>query len=501
MNTLVIDAPRSADARAAKVIEYKFAHLLQPGSVSAPLATEKALTYGWDTVFAIRMPDVNTAIVKAGCSPKSFVQQAPDGSCTASGTFGPWQISGGDGVDLHFSIPIETGNLVYKGNTYAMDGAVVTIEVQLDFIPPQTEFQAGQAASRHDLMLRTQATADQPIVSVLSLTIPAHPGFIQQALMSGILQVWFNNHLAAFTQVFSSANINRIADQQQFQWLAPTHTRYAFAQGKTPDSSIFAVLCMTQGRDSGGIASQLSPNAIPPSARSGFLISQQRFLEQMILPGLPHAFPGSSASDFALSADKTRIVNNANIKTKPVMYAGITYYPEITALSISVTGEELIVATVTRTDITLGTYAETSVTSFLRLKLATKPDGGQTLIYEESRPAIKDHVTKTTATGEALKIILDIAAAVVAVVLTVLTDGAFLIVALIIVALLVGLVEAVPTLIANAVGNKVSNDSPSLALLVSNATDPIRWPNGAQFALTGIGLNESLQLGGNPGFV
>jgi hypothetical protein len=89
---------------------------------------------------------------------------------------------------------------------------------------------------------------------------------------------------------------------------------------------------------------------------------------------------------------------------------------------------------------------------------------------------------------------------IITAVLSVLTEGAFLVVALIIVGLLVGLLEALPALIADVVGNKVSNDSPSLALLVSNSTDPIQWPGGSAFVLTWAGMNDSLQLGGNPGF-
>jgi hypothetical protein len=122
------------------------------------------------------------------------------------------------------------------------------------------------------------------------------------------------------------------------------------------------------------------------------------------------------------------------------------------------------------------------------------------MIYEQSRPPIQDLVVKSTATGAALQVILGIAALVVALILTILTDGAFLIIALIILSLLVGLLNAIPQLIANAVGNQVSNDSPSLALLVANSTDPIKWPGGSNFVLTWIGMSDSLQLGGNPGF-
>ncbi|MGE0143691.1 MAG: TULIP family P47-like protein [Planctomycetota bacterium] len=486
-------------------IEVRFPHLLQlpealpalPGAAS----DVKASTYGWDTAFAIRMPDVNSAIVKAKCSPAGFSQVAPDGSCSASGTFGPWQLCrGGDGVLVHFMIPITSGRMTFQGKDTSLSGAVASIEVQLRHIPPQPK--GVQASpSDHQLVIRVDGGSQtDPVVSVVDLKMPSDPGLLPKALISGLLSAWLNQNLDTFTHVFNTVTLNRIVDKKQFAWLAPTHTGYAFSSGPTDDSSILGVLCMTQGRTDDNIAAQLSPNAIPAGARAGFLISPQRFLEEMVLPALPKAFPGSSAADFGMTAKKDAVVNLAKVSMKPVEHMGITYRPVIQSLRISVEGEEIVVSSVTRTDIALGTYSEVTVTSFQRLKVADKPDGTQTLIYEETRPAIKDHVTKTTASGEAAKILLEIAAAIIAIVLTIVTDGGFLIIALIIVSLLVGLLEALPTVIANAVGNQVSNDSPSIALLVLNSTDPIRWPGGSDFRLTWAGLNESLQLGGDPGF-
>ena len=493
---------------AAPVIEYRFPHLRQVPEAAAvapsPQMGASALTYGWDTAFAICIPDVNAAIVKAGASPKNFTQVAPDQSCSATGTFGVWQVCrGGDGVLIHFSIPIATGSMSFQGKNYPMAGGVATIEVQLRHIPPQPQPQSapGAAPSAHDLVVRIATDSEtDPVVSVIDLTVPDDPGFIGRALMANLLALWFNDNLAAFSHIFSTVTINRVVDKDQFLWLAPTHTSYAYADGPTDAESILGVLCMTQQRPDGGIASQLSPNAIPPGARAGFLISQARFLEEMVLPALPMAFPGSSAADFAMSPDGTAVVNIANVNMASVSCAGISYQPVLTSLNISVMGEEIVVASSTRTDIALGTYSEVTVTSYQRLKAATKPDQSQTLVYEQTRPPILDHSVQSTETGAALKIILAVAAVVIAAILTLLTGGAFLIVALIILALLVGLLEALPNLIANAVGNEVSDTSPSLALLVANATDPIRWQGGSDFVLTWAGMNDSLQLGGNPGF-
>lgn len=494
------------------VAEFRFPHLprretalaasrLSTSRLALGQAAAHALTYGWDTAYAIRLPDVNAAIRRAGCSPKAFEQRAPDGSCSATGTFGDWQVCrGGDGVLIHMGIPLRSGTLSFKGQDTPLDGGVLSIEVQLRHIPPQPLGPTAQP-SEHQLVMQTGSISpSQPAVSVIELKLPQDPGFVRRALISGLLQTWLDAHLDAFEHVFNTVTLNRLVDREQFKWLAPTHTSYAYANGATDEDSVFGVLCMTQGRADQGIASQLSPNAIPPGARSGLLISRERFLQQMVMPSLPSAFPGAKPSDFKLSDDGTQVLNTGPLQARPVTHAGTTYQPVVTSLAISVIGEEVIVASTCRTDIGLGTYSEVHVTSYQRLKVANKPDGTQTLVYEATRPPIQDHSTRSSAEGEALKVVLAIAGVLIGLVLTVLTDGAFLIIGLVIVALLVGLAEALPQVIADAVGNRVSNDSPSLALLVSNATSPIRWPGGKDFRLTWAGLNDSLQLGGEPGF-
>lgn len=496
------------------ITEFKFPSLLQKPAKTfvAPKLTSTAnaiaRTYGWDTAFAIRMPDANAAIIAQSSSPKTFSQKAPDGSCSVNGDFEDWQISGGAGIDIHFSTPIKTGSLNYNGKQYSLEGAEVHIEVQLNYLPSKETNSKQTAMSKQssngnnvDLVTRFKAPENEQVVSVINFTAPNISDFVANALAASTLQLWFNSNLTLFTHVFSAVNLNTKVDKKQFQWLAPTSTSYAFCAGSTANDSILGVLCMTENRSSAGIASQLSPNAIPKGARSGFLISQERFLTEMVLPGLPSAFPGSTQSDFALSDDKSSVINTTNIKTKTVEHAGTTYHPEVTSLEVSINENEIVVHSITRVDIALGTYAEITVTSYQNIEIADKPDGSQTLVYKESRPPIKDHTTKTTTSGVAQKIILELALIIIGVILTIVTEGAFLVVALIIIALLIGLIDATPTLIADAVGNKVSNDSPSLALLTLNCTSPTCWPGGNTFKLTFAGMNDSLQLGGNPGFI
>jgi hypothetical protein len=45
-------------------------------------------TYGWDTAYAITLPDLNAAIKKSNASPTTFAYEQ-DG-ISISGTFGTW---------------------------------------------------------------------------------------------------------------------------------------------------------------------------------------------------------------------------------------------------------------------------------------------------------------------------------------------------------------------------------------------------------------------------
>lgn len=458
----------------------------------------EASTYGWDTAFVIRLKDVNEAISKYAVSPAGFEYTPTDRSCSVKASFGTWQLcQGGDGGEVHFNIPVPSGSLVWQGNTYPIVQATATIEVKLHYLPHTDPALTGNPQKL--VISTTAAGPDEPIVSVLNLAFAGQtPDFIPCALIKASLQAWLNLHLDTFNHIFSVVDLNRVVNQDQFKWLVPTYTAYAYRDGIDEEDSCLAVLSMTMGNSAAGLAEQVSANAIPDDSRSGFLISKERLYAQMILPALPHVFPGSASADFAVTDDKAAIVNLQPINTKTVENAGTTYQPVVQKLRINLIGEELQIYTLTRVDVGLGAYAMIENTSFQRLKLATSANGTQTLTWENSRPAITDHWSEVDGGSS---IIIDIIALIVMAILAILTDGAALIVALLIVALIVGLMQAIPKTIASVVAKEVSDDSPSLSLLSLNATDPIRWPGGDKFKLNYVSLNGALQLGGNPGFV
>ena len=129
----------------------------------------------------------------------------------------------------------------------------------------------------------------------------AQPSDIEKAIIKDLFRQWFEANLDTFTTVFASVNLNAKADVGQFQWLMPTHVSYAVAEESSLPDGIFAVLCMTEDRDPTGLGHQVSPYAIPAGQRSAFLISPERYLTKMLLPGIGMMFAkpsGASDSDW-----------------------------------------------------------------------------------------------------------------------------------------------------------------------------------------------------------
>jgi hypothetical protein len=281
-------------------------------------ATGTADTNGWDTVYAITFKDVNRSIIATGSTPARFDHTSHSTlmnvDIVTTGTFGPWQLTGGDGHLLDLTIPIVSGSLTIGGNATDIAGGVALVQVELDLLPRDA---AAGDTGVHDLKVKTaaaspaggRAQAAIPVAAVNSVTVPGLQedgnGFVRDAL-----EAWLNDNLDQFDHVFASVDIGaRLAKAPGLQWLMPVgHPTYAVASHDTVDDSVFAVLSMTDAkRSSDGLVQQVSPFAIPDGARAGFLIAQARFLEHMILPALDVLF--QRVPDGGLVVSKTGISN------------------------------------------------------------------------------------------------------------------------------------------------------------------------------------------------
>ena len=72
----------------------------------------------------------------------------------------------------------------------------------------------------------------------------------------------------------------------------PTAVNYAVVDRGSLDRSVLAITCMTENRTPPDSGHQVSPFAIPEAHSSGFLISQERFLTKLLMPGIGEFFSG-----------------------------------------------------------------------------------------------------------------------------------------------------------------------------------------------------------------
>jgi Clostridium P-47 protein len=472
-------------------------------------------TLGWDTVFAINLPHVNEALKQPGSAPGGF-SQFFSSTYAIAGTFGTWQVAmGGDGQDIYLRVPIADGStLNFSNSTYDMAGGLATVMINLDYVPsvPKTAPVPDDAkGTSHNLTAKTTTSdpTNQPIAAVIHFAFPEGSKAsgntpTNRALFQGALTQWFIDNLERFQHVFSTVNLAEKADKASFQWLKPSLTSYAYADGTKPENSLLGVLTTTQRRSIANLSHQIAPSAIPSGAQSGFLISAELFLKQSILPGLPHAFKNASASDFQLTnhGSEITLAPGVTVDVNDVEYGGSTYHPKMSSFNLVIDDTEIVTNMVVDVDISPGISITITMTNYQTLTLVTKTDGTQTLGYKNTRPPKQTYVKHVAAWVKVTTAIISLIVAVIGAVVA--GPGAALadaIIVAIIVAIIIGIIVGIQLIIEDVIAKGVAEAMPSINPMVYAATDPIVWPTAASsFTLTSAGLNGALQFGGTLNF-
>jgi hypothetical protein len=454
-------------------------------------------TYGWDTTFAIPVPDVNTAIVNGKSSPAGFSITEPPANYTVNGTFGDWQVCpGGDGKAVRMLLPLTQVTITYASGKSSTYSGHAVVEVELHYIPHSSATATTDGGNPHALVVNPAPPAVPPL-AVIDLVLTPTPGTIAGALIQAALLDWGTQHLAEFAHVFAVVDLNLMVDQGQWGFVTPNYTSYAYLDGQDLDHSTFAVLCMTGNRTGETLTEQVSPVAIPSGSVAGFVVSQARVLYDLVRPAIMQAYPGLTDQNFLMSEDATTLylTDGTSVALPPVQHDGSTYYPILTQLSIKSTGQILTLNSLTATDVAAGITATCEATHWYTINLGTSSNG-QTLTFVESQPPSIVHAIHQQPGSVITQLIIEIVAAIALVILTILTDGAALVVGGLVIGLILGADQIVPALI-----EKVNqDDSPDISLLLVNAVNPITWTASKEFLLDYASLNVSLQLGGNPSF-
>jgi len=277
--------------------------------------------FGWQTVFAVTYPVVNTAIAEAKSTPAGFDYTDTDAGLAMSGTWATWQVvDGGAGPGLQLQCPVTTGTVTLAGRSTDLSGGVLQIQVDLDLVPDPEAPVSDPTTSGgmpHHLVVRRVGSATHPAVAVVGTDFANVSGLLADALPA-VFAAWFNEHIAEFNHVFATLVLNGTAAQGDYQWLKPTATGYACANA--PDGadadSVLGVLCMTDTPAPPALSHQVDPRLVfqlPEPANSAFAISSRDFLGHVLAKGAALCIQGASVGDFVVTDDEEWIVNTADL--------------------------------------------------------------------------------------------------------------------------------------------------------------------------------------------
>lgn len=262
-----------------------------------------------------------------------------------------------------------------------------------------------------------------------------------------------------FNHTFSVVNLNLyISDEKPWDWCKPSYVDYAYTDiEENLDKSLLGVLCMTGGRK-GGIQQQqkLDAYVIPESSNAGFLIAQERFLLDVVLPTLPMKFEYSTTNDYeVINASGEagqyqyilRLKKDRKIKLDRVEVKGSRYDPYMTEMSLSLVNDTLKLEAATETSVGIGGVVGCRTTNWYKLKLAENGKGEQTIAYEEAGQPIITHYVIKEGDNWVWDVIAVIIALLAEAVLAIFTAGASLIIGSIVIAILTGLLAKTPDII------------------------------------------------------
>ncbi|MEN8130143.1 MAG: TULIP family P47-like protein [Pseudomonadota bacterium] len=472
--------------------------------VPAAVLAKEATTSGWDSVNCIKIEIVNDVLKKSKSYPEYLkISMDAETGWEIDAKFGPWQIApGGTGAILMMKLPLTSSKMTYGVGELDIRNGYALISIKLRYIP-QASVKGATATENsltiEDLIADAQARSpDDPAVTIQKINYgSANPTEEQAALYHASFAYLLNQNLAAFQHVFAVVNLNQAAAKEEFQWLKPTYTSYAYFQGMDVAGSYFAILNQVSGHSPEGLTNQVSSSAIPSGANASILLSNRLFLERMVLPGLTRAFTNAASGDFTIPTTNDVIECNSEVDLDPVKVAATNYTPKMNYFRLQIVGDEVQIHTKVSIHISPGIDAYINSTYYYVLGLVDKPDGSQTLDFEQSSaPDITSwHEVASWVTYTELVVAL-IGAVIGAVVGESIKEVTKKIIVVVIITVVAGVLAAIPAMIADIAANGAAEALPPIGPMIDDAQSPVNWPESSGFELLTAELNGSLQFGG-----
>ncbi|WP_218511632.1 TULIP family P47-like protein [Variovorax sp. dw_308] len=298
-------------------------------------------TNGWDTISVLNIEQVNTQLkTRLGALVMTFDTSWVDGfsgSYTATGSFGPWSITGGSGSDIYLTLPITSGSLQAQGSSAAptdISGMSVTVIVNLEWVPAVVTPQGKSLQFALSSVTASGATRQPGGIYVKSVTDPKNTGFGAE-VGSGIANVLLDSK-DKITFIFAQTGV---VDLSTATWLAPRQSTYSFQQPGGGNDQYLAILSVVDDRDISTLSSNIDAGIASTQYPLSFVISGDLFLQYVILPSLTKAFTDANASTFAYANGQITAVHPFNLSG--VKSGAITYIPKVSSMVVTVDANAL----------------------------------------------------------------------------------------------------------------------------------------------------------------
>lgn len=337
------------------------------------------------------------------------------GAYTIQGKFGPWQlVPGGSDTLIYMEIPITTGSLFATAKSFDISGMTVTVEINLILVPSKLQTSVKELRFNFKQFGTKQGDPTPGIVTVHSVTDPHQTG-VGGYVGEGVAQVLIHN---ADEVSFVFAEIG-LVDLDTASWLKPIQSKYSYHEPVGSGNGYLAILSVTDNRDISMLDVQIGSDIVSSKYPLSFVIAGGLFLQHVIMPSLPKAFPGTDASSFAYSAGTIRLTRKFDLKG--VKEGAITYTPVVTSMTITIVDDALSNATSGSVDLKVpNAYLSFSVAT--RNVLKYDPITNTFLFEKDNNPTV--HSDKHIPWYDYLLIALagGVAVAIFAIVINVVAD-------------------------------------------------------------------------------
>jgi len=296
---------------------------------------------GWDTISVLDIAQVNAQLAaRLSSLLMSFDTTVLDGfagNFDAKGSFGPWSIAGGSGTDVYVKLPIAAGTLTPKGAsapTTNLSGMVIELEINLGWIPSQVTSGADNLSFDLQHVTPPGATRDKGGIFVRSVTDPSSTGFggeVGSAVANALLA-----NKDKITFIFAQTGV---VDTQTATWLLPKQSIYSFHAPDGSAGGCLAILSTVTNRDISRLNANIDAGIIDPAYPLAFVISGDLFLEHIIMPALPGAFPNTGAGTFRFGGGQITLTRAFDMPS--ILEGAIDYTPNVQALSIGINANAL----------------------------------------------------------------------------------------------------------------------------------------------------------------